>query len=163
MSAAGVRRSLRRRIARSIQQLLRIYWWIARPETRGVRAIVLCDAGRSVLLVKHTYTVDWYLPGGGVRRGEELEAALLRELREELGIATVRELRTLGTYESDREFKRDTVTVFVVSADYGGIRQAAEIEEARSFPLAELPAGTSPATRRRVAEFLGGGPVSRRW
>ncbi len=161
--AADLRRSLRRRFARSIQRILRVYWWIARPATRGVRAIVLCDAGRSVLLVKHTYTVDWYLPGGGVRRGEPLEAALLRELREELGIASVGDLRMLGTYESDREFKRDTVTVFVVSAVYGGGRQAAEIEEARAFPLAELPPGTSPATRRRIAEFLGEDPVSPRW
>src|SRR5262245_2857956 len=135
---AGMRRSLRRLIARTLQQILRIYWRIFRPTTRGVRAIVLCDQGRSVLLVKHTYTRDWYLPGGGVGRGEELEPALLRELREELEIVVVRDLRRLGSYTNDREFKRDTVTVFVVSAVYAGGRQAAEIEEAEVFPLNDL-------------------------
>ncbi len=153
----------RRRIARGVQQVLRLYWRVARPRTRGVRAIVLCDEGRSVLLVKHTYTRDWYLPGGGVGRGEELEAAMLRELREELGIVEVRELRRLGTYENEREFKRDAVTLFVLSASWGGRRQAAEIEEAKIYPLSQLPPGTSPATRRRISEFRGEQPVSGRW
>src|SRR5262245_58681686 len=95
----GARRSLYRLLARSIQRALRVYWRVARPRTRGVRAIVLCDAGPSVLLVKQTYTRDSYLPGGGVHRSEELDAALRRELREELGIMELRDVRTLGTYE----------------------------------------------------------------
>jgi len=58
-------------------------WW-TRAVTLGVRALVI--DGRSVFLVRHTYRSGWFLPGGGVERGESPEAAVVRELREEGGI-----------------------------------------------------------------------------
>ena len=47
-----------------------------------------------VLFVRHTYgdRTPWEMPGGGLRRGEAPEAAVRREMREELGIELV-ELR----------------------------------------------------------------------
>jgi hypothetical protein len=38
-----------------------------------------------------------------------------------------------------------------------------EIVEARFFPFDQLPAGLSPATGRRLEEFLGHRPVAERW
>ena len=76
-----------RPFATLVNRSLRIYWRIAKPVTFGVRAVVQAQDGR-VLLVKHTYDKYWYLPGGAVKRGEAAEAALTRELREELGIAS---------------------------------------------------------------------------
>ncbi len=50
-------------------------------------AAILVEDGKILLIAhkkgKHTY---WLLPGGGVEYGESLDAALKRELKEELGI-----------------------------------------------------------------------------
>ena len=57
---------------------------------RAVRALVVDPAGR-VLLVRFefpTVTV-WATPGGGIDEGEDEEAALRRELEEELGLVDV--------------------------------------------------------------------------
>jgi len=42
--------------------------------TLGVRGVAIDSAGR-VLLVKHTYLHGWWLPGGGVERGQTCEDA----------------------------------------------------------------------------------------
>lgn len=50
----------------------------------GVRAIVLNEA-QEILLVRHTYIPGWYIPGGGVDRGEYPVTAVTREFWEEVG------------------------------------------------------------------------------
>ena len=55
---------------------------------RGVRALVIDDEGQIVLVrFDHPDRTVWATPGGGVEEGESDEAALERELREELGLA----------------------------------------------------------------------------
>ena len=66
--------------------LEKVYWWFVRPVTVGVVGLVVDQQGR-VLLVRHTYKRGWYLPGGGIKRGESSSSALARELKEETGIA----------------------------------------------------------------------------
>lgn len=51
--------------------------------TLGARAIII-NHNNQVLLVKHTYQPHWYIPGGGVKKGESIKAAIIRELKEEL-------------------------------------------------------------------------------
>jgi 8-oxo-dGTP pyrophosphatase MutT (NUDIX family) len=151
-----------RPVATFINRSLRLYWRITKPVTFGVRAVVLGPDGR-LLLVKHTYDRYWYLPGGAMKRGEEPEAALRREAKEEIGIAELAIEKKLGTYVSTREGKRDTITVFVARAAAMGKRQRLEIAAAEWFAPDALPAGVSPATQRRVQEFLGRKAIDPVW
>jgi ADP-ribose pyrophosphatase YjhB (NUDIX family) len=151
-----------RPIATFINRTLRVYWRITKPVTFGVRAVVARADGR-ILLVKHTYDKYWYLPGGAIKRGEPAEAALARELREELGIESAVIERKLGTYFSQREGKRDTIEVFVATASEMGKRQRLEIAAAGWFDPAALPEGVSPATQRRIGECLGMREIETSW
>jgi 8-oxo-dGTP pyrophosphatase MutT (NUDIX family) len=137
-----------------LNRALRLFWRITKPVTFGVRAIVLHSDGR-LLLVKHTYDRYWYLPGGGRRRDETAEEAIAREVEEEIGITALSIERKLGTYVSEREGKRDTIDVFVARAEEFGRLQRLEIAAAEWFRPDALPPDISPATQRRVAEFLG--------
>lgn len=151
-----------RPLATLINRSLRIYWRITKPVTFGVRAVVLGPDGR-LLLVKHTYDKYWYLPGGAMKRGEAAEAALRREVKEEIGIADLVVERKLGTYVSTREGKRDTIEVFVARASMMGKRQRLEIAAAEWFAPGALPKGVSPATQRRIAEYLGTRAIEAVW
>lgn len=133
---------------------------LAGARTLGVRAIVIAPDDR-IALVRHTYTDLWYLPGGGVDRDEGYPAALARELREELGIDRFDTERILGAYHAAGEGRDDNVLVYVVRLDRATAR-AVRIADPREIAAVEwfaadaLPADTSPATRRRLAEYRHG-------
>lgn len=144
-----------------------LYWKIRKPRTLGVRAIVLDEKGQ-VALVRHSYADHWYLPGGGVKKGESFEAALFRELKEEVALTDVMIERISGIYHSQREAKDDHIVIYVVRAigDAPLALQRAdivEIEEVGWFPLDGMPATISPATGRRIAEYRNGVTGSGTW
>ena len=132
---------------------LRLWWRIRRPVTVGVRVVLLRDG--QVVLVKHTYQDAWYVPGGGVKRGETLAQAARREAMEEVG-ASLDALRLLGLYTNRYEGKSDHVAVFVCTGFSLSGRTDGEIERYGFYELRALPEGTSPGTRRRVDELLAG-------
>jgi len=127
--------------------------------TLGVRGLVL-DRDDRVALVLHTYLDNWYLPGGGVIRGESYQQALVRELREEVGLSDFSIERVLGVYHDTVTLKDDHVVVFVVrtpsSAPAIDSADPLEIQETRWFALDALPPDLSPATARRIAEYRAG-------
>lgn len=142
-----------------ISKAARLYWKITRPRTIGVRAVLVDDDNR-VALVRHTYTDQWYLPGGGVKKGESIEAALLRELEEEIAIKNPRIERVLGVYHSRREAKDDHIVIFAARTGRGASKMQRadlmEIKEANWFPLDDIPATASAATARRIREYRDG-------
>lgn len=135
-----------------------------RSMTLGARAAAFDTAGR-VLLVRHTYTPGWLLPGGGVERGEAADAAAARELAEEGAVRLTAPLALFGLYWNRAGAGRDHVALFVARA----VRQPhpktpdLEIAEARFFPLDALPDDASRATRARLDEIAGRAPASAFW
>ncbi|MDO8469720.1 MAG: NUDIX domain-containing protein [bacterium] len=145
-----------------VQIVRRFYWWLVRPTTRGVRAIVVNQVGE-VLLVRHTYQEGWFLPGGKNRKHENDEDALCRELREELGIGVTSTPKKLGEYINTYEYKKDTIVVFVVDAFTQKNIKHFEVEKHNFFKPGVLPERTSPGTQRRIEEWIGKRTINNKW
>jgi 8-oxo-dGTP pyrophosphatase MutT (NUDIX family) len=130
----------------------------------GVRALVRDAEGR-VLLVRHSYAPGWYMPGGGVERGETILTALRRELDEEAGVLLTGTPRFVGMFANFREFKSDHVAFYVVEAgQYERVpRRSFEIAEYGFFAFDALPDETTTATRARLAEMASGAPAPEMW
>jgi 8-oxo-dGTP pyrophosphatase MutT (NUDIX family) len=138
---------------------LRAWWVLARSRSSGVRCVI--RHGGDILLVRHSYgDRRWLLPGGRVRRGEDPAATASREMAQELGIAcrgwTVtgcNEARTAYRRPSRGEpFRRHRTWYLAGEAqDRAGRPRAMEIDEARWFSPAALPAERSDALDEAVA------------
>jgi len=149
---------------RVIRRLFHIWFFLRRGMTMGVRAAVLDDQGR-VFLVRHSYVPGWQLPGGGIERGQDARAALEAELREECNIVLEGEPSLFAVYFNTFASNRDHVLLYVVRAFRQTHPRVAdhEIVEAAFFPLDALPAGTTPATLRRLKEISGLEKPASRW
>src|SRR5438552_11675432 len=84
-----------------------------RGMTLGVRGLVTNQAGE-VLLIHHTYVHGWYLPGGGIERGETAEEALARELVEEAGVRIVGRPVLVSFHSNHVKFPGDHVLIYRV-------------------------------------------------
>jgi ADP-ribose pyrophosphatase YjhB (NUDIX family) len=143
-----------RTVYKMIGRILKVRNWLFRPTTFGVRALIT-NADGEILLVRHSYGRHWYLPGGGHSGTETLTATLKRELDEELGLSFGCSPKLLGVYSNHFEYKKDFVAVFVVEEFDLQPKVSSEVEEWGFFRSTQLPADTSPGTRRRVHEFTG--------
>jgi ADP-ribose pyrophosphatase YjhB (NUDIX family) len=153
----------RRYLQPLVRPLYQAYSRLSRGATLGVRGLVLNDAGE-VLLVEHTYVSGWFLPGGGVERGETTEEAVIRELQEEAGVRTIGRPRLVGIHANHRVFRGDHVLLYRVDAwEPCAAADQGEIRAVGWFAPDRLPADTSPGTRRRIEEALGGGESGLHW
>ncbi len=133
------------------------------PIMPAVRVLLVRD--NAALLVYHSYLADWYLPGGGLKRGESLLAAARREAYEETGAVMHAEPWLLGIYLGHARGRSDHIAVFVSEAfDLTPATDRWEITGKAFFALDALPFHTSRGCRRRIWEYLDGkGPYFRAW
>jgi len=164
MEKTNWRRDISGRLWESFgRSLLHSYWRLARGMTLGVRALVVDSAGR-ILLVQHSYARGWHLPGGGVEQGETMLQALVRELGEEGNVRVGSAPRLHGIFFNRHVSKRDHIAVYVVEDfEQGPFKANREITLASFFALDALPNDTTAGTRARIAEVMGGAPVSEHW
>jgi 8-oxo-dGTP diphosphatase len=90
---------------------MRLYWKATHPTTNGT-LVAMWHRGE-VLLVRNSYVPYYSLPGGYMRRDEAPADAVLRELREEVGVTARAEDLEL-VYDETREWegKNDHVRIF---------------------------------------------------
>lgn len=146
---AGLKRVAIRLAMNAAQRVRMGFWRITRPRAFGVHALVYDKAGR-LFLVRHSYAKGWRLPGGGVKRGETAEQAVLRELREEIGLRRYGAMREALVLEHRPEYRRGLSTFFVVEDAAIDFSPSLEIEEVSAFHSGELPEGTTELTRRVI-------------
>lgn len=139
-----------------------------RPLRQAVRGLVIDDADR-VLLVKQRQGewLGWVLPGGGIDPGEDHEAALRRELKEETGLVDafigplVCTRRQIGpAIASNFGGQHDYIYLspcrgFEPNPSFSEEVLIAEgVEGVEWFTLDELRATTDKVVPRRLAELI---------
>jgi ADP-ribose pyrophosphatase YjhB (NUDIX family) len=122
-----------------------------------VAAGVVFSYDGGVLLVQraiHPSYGKWVFPGGYVDRGETLESAALREVREESGLVVCL-TRLLGVYS----FPDNPVIVVAYAGDVTGGSLTIDDESlaVRTFPPAEIPWDqlAFPSTVQALRDYLG--------
>lgn len=119
--------------------LLKIYWFLFRPKTLGVKCVI--QNGNEFVMIKNTYggLKKWLFPGGGVHKNESPEMAVEREIFEELGIK-IFGLEKIGEYKSNKEYKKDNIIVFKAISKTKQLKtDNKEIAEAQWFKRENLP------------------------
>ena len=143
--------------------LFRTWWRFSRPMTLGVRAIATDEAGR-VLLVRHTYSLGWHFPGGGVEHGENTADAAARELMEEGGAEPATPLQLVGFYANHKSFPNDHIALYRADSwKPCSPKENGEIAERGFFAIDALPEGTREGTKRRIAELFQRATPSTEW
>ncbi len=88
------------------------------------------------------------MPGGGIKKGETREQAILREIKEEVGLE-VEDLVSRDSVFNTTEYKNDTIHVFVATSHNRDVTVISpEIRESAWFPHKNLPPNTAPLLRR---------------
>lgn len=132
------------------------------PVAFGVSALAQNAQGQ-VLLVRHSYMAGWQLPGGGVGRGEPPAEAVLRELREEVGLTHSLPPQMAGLFTRRYGLVTNLVAFYRVRDVQIAFKPNFEIRDAQFFDPQALPSGATGSTRRRVAEIYDNAPVSAFW
>lgn len=132
------------------------------PVAFGVTGLVQDESGR-FLLVRQRYTPGWHFPGGGVERGEPPAEAIVRELKEEVGLQTHAVPALHGLYTRTVGMTTNIVALYWVPQARIAFQPNAEIAEICWADPKAPPGDATPATLRRFAELNGAAVPSPYW
>lgn len=131
------------------------------PVVLGVTGLVVDAQGR-VLLVRQSYVPGWRLPGGGVDRGEAPEAALRRELAEEVGLSGGA-ATFLGLYSRPAGWMTNVILLYRIDGAALAFRPNWEVRAICVADPKSAPDGTAASALRRLAELDGAVPRAAFW
>jgi 8-oxo-dGTP pyrophosphatase MutT (NUDIX family) len=123
----------------------------------------LIERDGKVLLVRHSYVAGWLLPGGGVRRGEPAEQAVVRELREEIGLVRSAPPELFGLYSRRAGWATNVIALYRLKDAEFVFKPNLEVREILFTDPRRPPDGTPNSIRRRLAEFADMEPRSPHW
>jgi len=105
-----------------------------------VDAVILYD--NKLVLIRRLnppFENEFALPGGFVEVGETVEAAAVREAKEETGL-DIELIKLLGVYsEPSRDPRGHTVTVCYLAKGLGKLKAGSDAKDIRLFGLNEIP------------------------
>ena len=114
---------------------------------------IIFDSDNRILLLEHVFRPDsgWGIPGGFISHGEQPEAALRRELREEIGVE-IDEAKFLFA----RTLRRPRQVEIYFRAHITGEPRVSsfEIRRAEWFRVDELPAELSKDQQRLIQQTI---------
>ncbi len=124
-------------------------------------ACLVNQRGNKLLLVRVRENQHWYLPGGKIECHESPQAALQRELREELGIQLYpNSVKYLYTVVGPAYAQAGSVELVCFSGEWSGEPQAhGEVSEVQWLELSETGM-LAPAVQLLCAEYLRNPPLS---
>jgi 8-oxo-dGTP pyrophosphatase MutT (NUDIX family) len=123
----------------------------ARPLVQGV-----VEGETGVLLALRRELRGWELPGGRAEPGEDERAALVREIREETGLA-VEPVALVGEYRRSG-FAAHRARVYRCRVLGGALRPSGDTPALAWFASDALPDGLFPWFRTPLLDALGPGP-----
>lgn len=116
--------------------------------------MALTPAGK-IVLVKLRYADGWRVPGGGRKKDETPEEAVVRELRKEIGMTSYGAVQPALELEERTHFKRDLASVFILrDVEYSRPGWSWEVEDLLEADLDRLPGDLSPRTARWIRAVL---------
>jgi len=124
--------------------------------TVDVVLFTIRDRKLHLLLIKRLakpFEHRYALPGGFVREYESLDAAAIRELREETGVGDVylEQLYTFGDPKRDPRGRVITVAYYALVPHNQVLRAGTDASDAAWFPVTELP--PLAFDHRKIAEY----------
>ena len=134
----------------AFQALRRSIWFFTEPDAVGVHGIALTPNG-AIVLVMLSYAPGWRLPGGGKKKEEDDQTAMLRELREEIGLRAYESIDRVTDFDHRPDHRRGKGTLFVVRGVLYQPRWSLEVKQVGEFRLDNLPGSTAKATRQLLA------------
>jgi 8-oxo-dGTP pyrophosphatase MutT (NUDIX family) len=151
----------------ALLQRFTLPWFIAAkaliaPVAFGVLGAV-ADAQGKLVLVRQSYTRGWVLPGGGVGRGEAPEVALLRELKEEIGLTRAGDVEFFALYTRKSGWATNVVALYRVRDARFVFKKNLEIRDLCMVDPKCPPQDTAPGTKRRLAELTGKASPNHYW